>query len=407
MALCQHYILTQTLSCPKRCTNDNASKNSKFVETAMAKWLLEQSLGHSSPFTCKSFRKEEKSLISSCYRQQIVENECSSLEITSIDSDEPIEFIYAYIQNRGVTIPITLCVGKPLVLFSCYDQITMYFYTKRDSRLRMFCYTLQCCQNWHIGSFSALEAGFFGKKLFLETGNDSIKVYCTIANLRSEQEYHYRVIAPGPAAITPPTFSVNVKGQVCRVFKYQCALCLQPLSKLSMLITHINKQHTYYRCAYEDEILVISKVQNDNCISDNEPEDSVLNKEISYIRRNKASEFKNKKALEYGLIRYGCLINSEYERLNYTEILAEYSIQRLIFHPDPEEKSLMKAWNKQHLQSESIFENLKNIIATFGLSMSVLKLIEIIYVSGLLDSSELMAILEGKESFEITTYKKH
>jgi len=99
------------------------------------------------------------------------------------------------------------------------------------------------------------------------------------------------------------------------------------------------------------------------------------------------------KLFEYSFINYGLLIENEFDKLDYSNMLSSHLNCRLNNRSsflNPKELKLMKEWNRLRLGTSRIPDCLRQLVAALGLTNEVLKFIEILYNRGIITSSDIM-----------------
>lgn len=113
---------------------------------------------------------------------------------------------------------------------------------------------------------------------------------------------------------------------------------------------------------------------------------------ISYFRKRESD------LIDYTLKDYGLLIEREFDTLDYSDMLSKHLNTRIKEHLfsmalTPKAYKLMKTWNECFIRTNKIEEALDEMISNYGITNEVMELIELIYTRGLLDSEEILHIL--------------
>ncbi|ELA42585.1 uncharacterized protein VICG_00337 [Vittaforma corneae ATCC 50505] len=113
---------------------------------------------------------------------------------------------------------------------------------------------------------------------------------------------------------------------------------------------------------------------------------------ISFMRKRKT------KLLEYCLQNYGLLIEREFDTLNYSSMLSKHLNLRIKEHLftlalSPKMYKLMKAWNSVYIENLNLEKALYEIVSSYGMIDEIIEFIELLYTRGLLNSEEIMKIL--------------
>lgn len=113
---------------------------------------------------------------------------------------------------------------------------------------------------------------------------------------------------------------------------------------------------------------------------------------ISFIKKRKTKLF------EYRLQNYGLLIEREFDTIDYSGMLSKHLNLRIKEHLltvslSPKIYKLMKDWNSIYIEKLSIEKTLCEIVSSYGMVDEIIELIELLYTRGILNSEEIMKIL--------------
>lgn len=111
---------------------------------------------------------------------------------------------------------------------------------------------------------------------------------------------------------------------------------------------------------------------------------------------------RDSRLLEYSFINYGLLIENEFDKLDYSNMLSSHLNSRLKNRSsflNPKELKLMKEWNRLRLGTSKISDCLCQLVAALGLTNEVLKFIEILYNRGVITSSDIIDSLSDCTSY--------
>lgn len=112
------------------------------------------------------------------------------------------------------------------------------------------------------------------------------------------------------------------------------------------------------------------------------------------------------KLISYELEKYGLLIQREYNKIDYSDMLANYLNKRIDQHMRNELISegryeVMKTWNKLFIQNGKIEECLIALLNIYGFSDHCIEMIELLYTRGLMNSCEIQKVIKAtKENNE-------
>lgn len=412
----------------------------------------ENRLGMNPPFLLRNIYKQKRK-----YKQNILEKECCSISLTDIDERISECEIKGYVKTQNGIIPVKVDFKKPIVLFSCFDELKLYFYTVFEKKVRMYYLSVNGCRNRDQRHFKAYEMGLFGQSQFVVYSSQYINVKLRIRNLRPEKSYHYN-ISDNYDHVTAikPRFNVKFREGLCSVDEFQCVLCLNMFNNLDELINHINFIHFSYSCKVDDNVLHVMPCDKQYRSSKDDINDIInsstknLNADIYIIDKNDELKYKhhdrskiydgsmdnvkrmknqcfskviktvisdhitnlyskggklfyfkkrNGKKIEYKLNNYYILIEKEYNTLNYLPSITDHSVSR-IENNDSDSFKIIKRWNSLRIAEDNNKGNLAIMICEFGICSGILNLIEILYTNSILNSSEIMESLEFYEVYK-------
>ncbi|KAI5149166.1 hypothetical protein ENBRE01_0740 [Enteropsectra breve] len=342
----------------------------------MGKWLIENKIGNKPLFISKG---REKQLLT----QKIEEKECCALTFTAIDLPENTWASWGYIKTTRGNIPLSLELFKPIVLFSCFDEIVLnVFHFGATNTVRLYRLKMHCCKNFHLARVKAYSVGLFSSDNFMDTGEEYIELTCKIENLRDNDEYHYSIKKEEHE--TQPHMVVDFQGEKYNTEKNMCIFCLQNYGSMEALNSHINNFHFYYQSEIikdKEHYLKIIELEHpmENDIS--------IAGSIVFLKR------RGDKPIDYRIKDYGPLINREYENMDYSEALAAHVNSRIHGANDVEE-GIMKEWNKLRIMDNNIENVFYGVLYKYGLVPEVVRLIEILYRSSIFNTEEICNLLE-------------
>ena len=381
----------------------------------MGKWMAENGLGMNPPFLQRNILRPPRR-----HRQKMPECECCSVRLvdvslagtTLVDADGKMLRCEArgYIRTVNGVLPVDIAVNDPIILFSCFDELFLYFFVEDAGKARMFHMTLFGCKNWDEKTHRAHEIGLFGKSGFVERGDECIEVRCRIENLRPQNAYHYRFTEnrPHPKRM----FRVSFLGNMCDVEKYQCVLCLKSWPGLGDLVNHTNICHYHYSCECRDQVLHIVPSNTEHAKDPQTTNDKFVDTEDAPIdaKRVKIPDISlehndqfaregntllmTKKAaipMLYRLKNYHPLIERESDALDHLEALSDHSTVRLGVLDSHDELAVVREWNRLQIIGDDPRGNLGRMIHRFGLTLEIIRLMEILYKNGVLDSREILS----------------
>lgn len=358
----------------------------------MAKWFIENMIGMDPPFLQQSV--EHRPVV---IKQKIPETECAEFKILGLSGQVPNLVIRGYIKSRERIIPIDPAIGKKIITFSCFDEIFIYFFSFKDREMEMYEMKFCCCNNWNVKEIKAYRKGLFGDEEFIETDTEYITVKCAISNLKSQSQYHYNINQE--ISLEKRYINFEFLNSTYKIQKYQCIFCLRIFKEQNELLNHVNIIHTYYSCECRNGSIRVCRLtayeDSDEDIFTRDVADSISrvflvpcsNKHFLFMKNRDGRRFK------YPLVNHGLLIEKEYDRLNYLNALASHSNSRALMSGQGVEAEVMRFWNTLRISSEDIKKNLKTLVNHFGLIDSVLKFLELLYKSGLINSQEIQEIL--------------
>ena len=380
----------------------------------MGKWYVENHLGLNSPFLLKN--------VISCSRRfsyKIDEKECAKVIIKSIETDYKDISMKGYIKNENSYRYVDLMNRSSIITTSCFDEIYFYFYVQNENT-KVFACKFNCCGSWGNKKLEANEILFFGENNFIEKGQNKIKISVKIENLR--EGYHYY---NGIEEKNGRNFNLKFLGDEFKVTEFQCIFCLKKYERMSELKGHINHQHLYFNSTYDyDTNTLIIEREKRNFVSTREfmfvsKRYKGRNAQITEYK-NKEAQFKYKKieevksrrktyeiwwyknylikVLQYELKSHN-QIEKEYRSLDFTTAVVEHVNGRLKEYMIKRDGSLevMECWNRLKIEGKSKNEILEGILEKFGLNSNVLKLFEILYTQGVLNSIQCINILNKYE----------
>ncbi|KAL6121674.1 hypothetical protein NUSPORA_01373 [Nucleospora cyclopteri] len=396
----------------------------------MSKWFLENQLGLNPPFLLKNImhRNKNSKSLKGILRSKIPEEECAKLTVLKIEAAcEKIEFS-GFIKNGREIIPVEFYKDihsnegiqsdkniRTITTFSCFDQIHLFLYTFQHKRLRMFYTAFYCCQKWNTEEINMEEIGLFGTHSFVERGTNKITIKVKIENLR-ENGYHYNI--NGFINECKETFKLDIFDNKYNVEKFQCAFCLKKYLTIEELGNHINHAHLYYKCFMKKGILTIKKVteeieyQKEFLYINNGVRRSVLSEEElvgDHVNNYRiiSSKYFTLKVKKYPFDRR-LQIEKEYDEINTSDVLAMHLNKRIKNVEKTKEitddktvviksvkEEIMKEWNRMRIKEQNIKKILKNIIEMFGIRKETCKLLEILYKQGVLNSIEIIQVLNS------------
>jgi hypothetical protein len=115
---------------------------------------------------------------------------------------------------------------------------------------------------------------------------------------------------------------------------------------------------------------------------------------------------RDSKILDYTLQNYGLLIEKEFDTLDYSLMLATHlnlSLKEKSNFLKPEEYKIMKEWNFCKIKYSNSKKCLFKLLKKFGLSLEVIRMIDILYNKGILTSKDIIeAFKENAEEQLIT-----
>ncbi|KAM0680991.1 hypothetical protein GINT2_000774 [Glugoides intestinalis] len=157
----------------------------------------------------------------------------------------------------------------------------------------------------------------------------------------------------------------------------------KPLIKRKVEHSKFISTHRIYGCSKKTDNVSMYLSENYNCPS---------NSDFSFMKSRKCN------IIEYQLRKYGLLIEYEFDTIDYSGMIAKHLNLRLKDHFLSKEISnnayhLMKTWNRFSVRNKSFDEIITETIETHGLDNESLKLIELLYTRGILNSEEIMCIL--------------
>lgn len=141
--------------------------------------------------------------------------------------------------------------------------------------------------------------------------------------------------------------------------------------------------HRVYSCSSADNLSVY--------LCENYLATSKFN--FSFMKSRKCS------IVEYPLKKYGLLVEHEFDTIDYSGMVAKHLNLRLkdLFLSKEISNSayhLMKTWNRFSVTNKSFDEIVINTVETHGLDNESLQLIQLLYTRGILNSEEIMSILD-------------
>lgn len=395
----------------------------------MDKWYIENHLGFNVPFLLNSINNPEKPHPIDIYKYKckILEKECAKVTILSISSSYKKIVVKGFIENDGIIIQIDLADTNSIILFSCYDELHLFFFstiTLNNKEIKkVFTTSIFPCGNWGIKEIVAQEL-----QIIQPTTNplEQIIIKINIENLRYN-EFHYLNSTIINQNRTIKVINTVFNKYICKIPQYNCIFCFTNFSTLHILLNHINYQHLFYCAYYKDNNLIICPNKN-SCD---------INKEFCFIhsryKGRNAQIIKNKNYLlthklkhividtiehndkKYDILLfstylikirqykfdYALLIEKEYAKINTNTILSKHINSRFNqTYIIRDHKDLMEYWNFLKIQSYKTKDILMMILNRFGLIQPVLELVEILFTQGVLTSVDIMNIFN-----EYTTKK--
>lgn len=105
-------------------------------------------------------------------------------------------------------------------------------------------------------------------------------------------------------------------------------------------------------------------------------------------------------AINYELKEYGLLIQREYNKIDYSNMLSNYLNKRIDSHLknnliNEEQHRIMASWNKLFIEYGKIEDCLMGLLNIYGLSEPCVEVIELLYTRGLLNSEEIQIIIKN------------
>lgn len=384
----------------------------------MPNWLLETFIGLDPPILTRGLRSPL-----SHTKQIIPESECCSITLLSMDIECAIN---AYIETSHAHIPVTVVMGEPIIMFSCFDTLHLSLLHIAADRMRVYSLSLSGCRNWEASSFKAHEIGLFGKHSFIETGTSSVEVAVRIQNLRQPGEYHYFVQESKPRA--PQLCQAVFLNHPCRIEPFRCVFCLRIFPTLAALTDHHSTIHPSYSITHSTTHSAgdgVWTIRDTGCSEDARAEacksackppaehssdsdgaarkriraegDHPSDEQTNDLRRYSFAFGRRRKdspsPLLYRLRSHRLLIEAEYDRLDYSESIAAHANGHIGELESETALAVAMDWNSRRVYSQDIHECLHGTLSRFGLIKETVQLLGILYKGGLLNSTELMAIL--------------
>lgn len=207
------------------------------------------------------------------------ETECASFTITDSRNME----MSGFINNRGTTIPITVRVSEPVITFSCFDEIHLFFYDLESVYYTRF----YCCRNWEIKTLKAVKIDFnlFTEEMLIPieivnlrdnsgtTSNNDIVNNRTnnnditknsIINNNILHGYHYNV----NQSIAPDKYVIQMESKDMILTKYQCPICFRITPETDQLRRHIELIHPSYEIENGDVKVVKKREDSSSSVED-------------------------------------------------------------------------------------------------------------------------------------------
>lgn len=362
----------------------------------MAGWFVENSMGAFPPFLQRNIKKYPE-----FYRKKTPEQECSSLEIVDLDRDFDDYQIRGHIKTPYAVVPIAIKMQDPIILFSCFDELFVYILASENTRTRLFFTKIVCCQSWNTEFFEAREVGLFGGG---GAGNDSLRIKCRIKNLRDTGTYHYNIVPPSKQR--PGFFTVRFQGERHSIVQYTCVLCFLMFERAEFLVDHINISHHRHSCEYRDGVLSVCLRDEAGAAASPEGPSHGTKKAKHDAGETRGaaglspeermvSVLKNRKGgvIEYGLKNYKMLIEREYDTQDYSHMLVKHAVADLA--GDEKELSVIEEWNRLRIANVDTKGCFAMLLRKFDLSMEIVRLAEVLYKKGVLNSRDILDALDS------------
>ncbi|KAI4292813.1 hypothetical protein PAPHI01_2087 [Pancytospora philotis] len=384
----------------------------------MGDWLFENAIGLRPPLQPREHGDR-------CARRsrKIIEGECRSIEIADILADYDSYHIRGFIQNSRGFVPTDIDLRNKLILHSCFDELWLYIFALREERVRLFHTRLSGCQSWGAKVLELPELVPFSQPYFFAQGPESLSVVCKTRNLRAQGVYHYAAFARNEV---PDYYTVSFAGRTCLAQAHQCILCFRVFHSIGALADHINSGHSYYSCDNSDGVLDISRRADAPVLGAAWPCSSAATSkprapDEQHIKKLKpAAAYSNdpwfplrgsmltrqsrhscKPASPRPLAKNKTLIEHEYDTLPYSDMLADHLNSRL--PPCAEDElELMREWNTHRVAGLEPKSCLKLLVSRHSATPLVIRMLDMLYVRGVLSSAELMEVLECSRLVELS-----
>lgn len=325
--------------------------------------------------------------------------------------------ISGHIVNNRVKIPVAVQIGVPVIAFSCFDEIHLYF--TEPEKEKVYSVRFCCCRNWGVRSLRATEIPCLGSSGGCTNYSDFVEICIEITDLRSSREYHYNT--SGCSNRPSETFTVQFNENRISLRAYECPCCYFRFDGLSALRDHLDLIHKRLDSRISNGELHLDTKEEANsvdirrtsgaskssmpqkfsdaigcCITTLSCHGTVASRQPSdpkdffYLKR------RNTKLVEYHLSDYGLLIDREFDTLDYSMMVSNHlnlGLEDRAFQIDKIEYEIMRRWNYFRAGGSDAEACLYKVISTYSLSHLVAKLIGILYNRGILSSERILRVL--------------